>query len=95
MKKLNKREIESLKKYFSECEYIQSFDDAEGHGFIFNLGELCYKYVSGKFYFMENMKPVCNPSMLLIHILGKKAANDYCKQKAKEEFKRIAKVFFA
>jgi len=40
------------------------------------------------------MKPIYNPSMLLIHVLGKNAAFDYCKRKAKEEFKRIAKDFF-
>lgn len=94
MKKLNKKEVECLKKSFDDCEYIQSFEDEEGKGFVFSLGDLCFKYVSGRFYYMENMKPIYNPSMLLIHVLGKNAAFDYCKRKAKEEFKRIAKDFF-
>lgn len=93
MKKLNKTNVELIKNNFNLAEYIESFEDSKGAGFVFCIGKACFKYVAGKFYFMEKMKPVEVLPVALIEILREEQAKIYTRAKARKEFREAAKRF--
>lgn len=93
MKKLNKTNVELIKNNFNLAEYIESFEDSEGAGFVFCIGKACFKYEAGKFYFMEKMKPVEILPVALIAAIGEEQAKIYTKAKARVEFRKAAQKF--